>query len=66
MTGLCVSGRPLSAGDVSIKVTEHRPHLLGEDSGGIAGNPRPAESPSLSRELIFKSSLLILEERRWN
>lgn len=28
MTGLCVSGNPVSAGDVSIKVTEHCPHLL--------------------------------------
>lgn len=28
MTGLCVSGNPVSAGDMSIKVTEHCPHLL--------------------------------------
>lgn len=28
MTGLCVSGNLVSAGDVSIKVTEHCPHLL--------------------------------------
>lgn len=28
MTGLCVSGNPVSARDMSIKVTEHCPHLL--------------------------------------
>lgn len=60
MTGLCVSGRLLSAGDVSIRVTEHHPHLLWEETR----NRKPPQTLAgriyaAFPETDFKSRLLI-------
>lgn len=54
MTGLCVSGNPVSAGDMSIKVTEHCPHLLCRKRK----NRTPSESPPHKTGLVIRSTPL--------